>query len=506
MNVGKRITSTFLVLGLIVILASVFAVQVIETHLKKIGGFHSEVLYSIQNIQSKLIEAVEESFAYAVSGDVQEKEEFLQWADRFDHDAREFFKLAHLDQPREEEEKKLFQEIVSVQPTLVKQAQAIFEDYEKTGSVSSTNFHRYEHSIDVITAALEHFVQIEKKEVEHSHVIALATIEESRYLIYGVGFLTLVLAVLMGLFISNSIAQPLSKLKKAADEIGEGRFAGHIEVQSQDEIGVLARTFETMSAQVQERTQALERINREREHLISELEGKNAEMEQFSYTVSHDLKSPLITIAGWVTMLEKDAADKNPARMQDDIGRIKGAVKKMKRQLDELLELSRVGRLVNPPEEISMAELASQVMDQVAGQIKERQVNVEISSDLPVVFADASRIFDVMQNLIANAVQYMGDQQEPRVEIGCRQENGETVLYVKDNGIGIEPRYHQRVFGLFERLNQKDGVGTGIGLAIVKRIVEFHGGRIWIESEGKNKGCTVCFTIPSKEGTLDHAK
>ena len=233
----------------------------------------------------------------------------------------------------------------------------------------------------------------------------------------------------------------------------------------------------------------------EREAFVAELEAKNAELERFTYTVSHDLKSPLVTIKGFLGLLETDAARGDTERMRVDMEHIAAAADKMQRLLAELLELSRIGRQVNAPEEIPLRDLVHEAQKQVAGQLDERRVVVELASDLPMVFGDRVRLLEVFQNLIENAVKYMGDQPTPRIEIGAEQQNGAVQCFVRDNGIGIEPRHQEKVFGLFERLDSKTE-GTGIGLALVKRIVEIHGGHIWIESRGTGHGSTFHFTLP----------
>jgi chemotaxis family two-component system sensor kinase Cph1 len=239
---------------------------------------------------------------------------------------------------------------------------------------------------------------------------------------------------------------------------------------------------------------AAQQAEDEREALIARLEAKNAELERFTYTVSHDLKSPLVTIRGFLGFLEQDALDGNLERFATDAERIRQATERMARLMDELLELSRVGRTVRPPEPIAFGELAREAVALLAGQLRERGVKVEIAEGLPLVHGDHARLRQVVQNLVENAVKFLGDRQDPRIEVGARPGPEGPVLYVRDNGIGIEPRHHERVFGLFDKLDPASP-GTGVGLALVRRILDQHGGRVWVESEGLGQGTTVCFTL-----------
>ncbi len=241
-----------------------------------------------------------------------------------------------------------------------------------------------------------------------------------------------------------------------------------------------------------------ERAEAERAAVIRELEEKNAELERFTYTVSHDLKSPLVTIRGFVGLLEQDVERGERERMTKDIERIKAATGTMSRLLDDLLELSRVGHLVNPAEEIDMSELAREAVDQVAGRIAEHGGRIEIEPELPRVVGDRTRLLEVLQNLIDNAIKFSADRPDPRIEIGQRRDGDERVIFVRDNGIGVDARYHDKIFELFQRLDL--GIdGTGIGLTLVKRIVDVYGGRVWVESEGAGHGSTFCFTLKDLE-------
>jgi PAS domain S-box-containing protein len=240
----------------------------------------------------------------------------------------------------------------------------------------------------------------------------------------------------------------------------------------------------------------------EREVLIAELEVKNEELERFTYTVSHDLKSPLVTVKNFLGLLAQDTAEGNPGGVRADMARISDAAEQMRTLLDDLLELSRVGRVIGPREAVPLGEVARDALAFFAGQAAERDVQVTVASGLPVVQADRQRIREVYLNLLDNAIKFTREEPDPRVEIGFRQEKGENVYLVRDNGMGIDPRYHLKVFELFDQLDQRVE-GTGVGLTLVKRIVEVHGGRIWVESDGLGRGSTFCFTLPPEVGAPD---
>jgi len=212
----------------------------------------------------------------------------------------------------------------------------------------------------------------------------------------------------------------------------------------------------------------------------------------------------LITIRGFVGFLRKDIAEGHTHPLQDDLARVAVAADKMQCLLDDLLELSRIGRLMNPPQAVPFAEIARDAVEIVRGRLQERGVQISIAEGLPIVYGDRARLVEVIQNLVDNAAKFIGDQPEPRVEIGMggADADGKPIFFVRDDGIGIEPQYHDRIFGL---LNKLDGQteGTGVGLTLLKRIIEVHEGRIWVESEGKGTGATFFFTLPTSRPSED---
>ncbi|NOX56307.1 MAG: PAS domain S-box protein [Planctomycetes bacterium] len=233
----------------------------------------------------------------------------------------------------------------------------------------------------------------------------------------------------------------------------------------------------------------------EREALIAELEAKNSELEQFTYTVSHDLRSPLITVKGFLDHLRQDLAEGNAQAVQEDIEQMETAVRRMDDLLTELLRLSRAGRPMGPSADVSLKELIQETLEVLNETIAQSQVQMVVAPDFPVVRGDRRRLGEVFQNLIDNAIKFSTNRPDPRVEIRCRKTQDRAVIEIRDNGIGISPQNRHRVFRVFEKLDPTTD-GTGLGLAISKRIVEAHGGSIWIESEGSGQGTTVCVSLP----------
>lgn len=240
------------------------------------------------------------------------------------------------------------------------------------------------------------------------------------------------------------------------------------------------------------------KASNEREKLIKELESKNRDLERFTYTISHELKTPLITIKGFLGYLEDEAVKGDFSRLHQDVLRIVGAAETMSSLLDNLIVLNRIGQKKSSKENIDLYALVQNCVSMFSDKIKRRSIVVFIHNNLPIVNGFPDELMVLYRNLIDNAIKFSTDQPEPTIEIGLNKTLPEGyVLYLKDNGAGFENKYKERIFGLFNKLDSTTE-GTGAGLALVKRIVEHHNGWIYAESEGIGKGTTIYFMLPTE--------
>jgi PAS domain S-box-containing protein len=259
-----------------------------------------------------------------------------------------------------------------------------------------------------------------------------------------------------------------------------------------------------LEQRIQERTSELgianERLRNEiaeRKRTASELERSNAELQQFAYVASHDLQEPLRMISSYMQLLERRYKGKLDQDADDFISYAVDGAKRMHGLINDLLQYSRVGTHAKPFESVDCEVLLGQVLANL--RISIQDCHAEVTHDpLPVVMADPTQLIQIFQNLIGNGLKF-GKDERPLIHVSAEQADGSWLFLVRDNGIGMDPQYADRIFVIFQRLHGRDEYpGTGIGLAICKKIVERHGGRIWVESE-LGAGTTFYFTIPAKE-------
>ena len=296
---------------------------------------------------------------------------------------------------------------------------------------------------------------------------------------------------------SRRLTAPLVGVTRAAEAIASGDLTHRVPVGRDDELGRLAQSFNTMAEQVSRSHHHLEAQVAQR---TKALEGTNAELESFSYSVSHDLRAPLRAIHGFARILLEDHNAKLEPEAQRLLGVIDQNTRRMGQLIDDLLAFSRLGRTDLTTGPVDMKELTQMVADEIQRAEASRNGSLEIRIDpLPPARGDRGLLRQVMSNLLQNAAKFTRDRPSARIEVGSRPDSGQTVYYVKDNGAGFDVRYADKLFGVFQRLHSAEQFeGTGVGLAIVKRIVQRHGGRVWAEGAA-NHGATFYFTLPGED-------
>ena len=311
-------------------------------------------------------------------------------------------------------------------------------------------------------------------------------------------------------WLQRGLTAPVQVLAELAGQVSnEKDYSLRAPVTSDDELGMLTETFNAMLHQIERRDGAIRQLNAQLERRVAartaELEATNHELEAFSYSVSHDLRAPLRHVDGFADLLQRHSA---PAL--DDTGRhylanISKSAKSMGVLIDDLLAFSRMGRSELREAAVRLADLTGEVRAEVERDAGGRPIEWVVG-ELPEIHADPAMLRQVLTNLLSNAVKYTRDRERARIEVGARTSDNETVVFVRDNGVGFDPAYSHKLFGVFQRLHSSDDFeGTGIGLANVRRIIQRHGGRTW--AEGKvGAGATFYFSLPSHEAVGQQIK
>ncbi|HEX4601535.1 MAG TPA: ATP-binding protein [Gemmatimonadales bacterium] len=292
--------------------------------------------------------------------------------------------------------------------------------------------------------------------------------------------------------ISRAITHPLRQLTDAAAAIADGDYARRVDLVRADELGRLAQAFNVMARHVGDSQHTLEHEVAAR---TRELRAAVGELEAFSYSVSHDLRAPVRAVGGFARILVEDHGPALDPEAQRLLGIIRDNAARMGELIDDLLDFARLNREPLTTVPLDLEALAHSVVDQLRKETAAPPPHVVIGP-LPPAHGDRGLMRQVLVNLIGNAVKFTRGRENARVEIGARQDNGETVYYVRDNGVGFDMHYAGKLFGVFQRLHRADEFeGTGVGLALVQRIIQRHGGRVWAEGR-VNEGATFSFTLP----------
>ena len=320
--------------------------------------------------------------------------------------------------------------------------------------------------------------------------------------VFSFGGLTLGVAIVVAMLLHWLVSRRVEKIVDASKRFAAGDLNARVHLHGSDELAELGHAFDYMAGQRKEAQEALSQLNAELERRVAqrtaELETAIYDLENFNYSASHDLRIPLRAIDGFSKILLDEHSQQLDAEGKRLLNVVRDSSKKMAQFIDDMLAFSRTGRMVMTPVEINMDELVQEVMEELKPATAGREFEFEINK-LPHTIADRAMMRQVFVSLLSNAIKFSRPKEAPRIQVGAFIKDDETVYYVRDNGVGFDMQYVGKLFGVFQRLHSvTEFEGTGIGLVIVKRIINCHGGRVW--AEGKvNEGAAIYFTLPTKE-------
>lgn len=379
--------------------------------------------------------------------------------------------------------------------------------YERTFLEAVQHTRGYLYLVNVVMAAeaFEILYQGEKlvKHLEDqmtaTEELILSSVGRALNVVLIIGSVLLVLIMLFSYFISQSVALPVRRLTNIFNSLSTGSSKTTIPIYDlSDELGELtlsAEAFRQKNEQTEELLQRSFELTKELELNKIELERSNDELEQFVYTVSHDLKSPLVTSMGFIGIIRKLAEQGRYLEAVEKLDKVVASNERMGQLINDLLELSRVGRIDLDMKLIQLDELMGRFVRSQKERLAEKGFKLIVQDGLPSIYANESRILQVFENILSNALKYVqNDEQGPLLEIGAAPSEDGLLIYCMDNGPGIPKEYHLKIFGLFYRLQSKTE-GTGIGLAVAKKVMQFHHGEIWVESE-PDKGAVFWLHFP----------
>lgn len=293
-----------------------------------------------------------------------------------------------------------------------------------------------------------------------------------------------------------STSRPIRDLTYATAELASGRLDHKVPIDRNDEFGILANSFNTMTEELARTITLHKQAEEELTRYSRQLKRSNEELQHFAYVASHDLQEPLRMISSYLQLIEKRYKGKLDKDVDEFINYAVDGANRLQTMINALLEYSRVDTRGRPFEPTDCEAILERAISNLEVAIRESKATITHTS-LPTVMADGTQLLQVFQNLMANAIKFRGSD-VPRIHISADREEKEWVFSVRDNGIGIESEYKKQLFNIFKRLHGREYPGVGLGLSICKKIVNRHGGRVWLESE-PGKGSIFYFTVPVRE-------
>ena len=324
-------------------------------------------------------------------------------------------------------------------------------------------------------------------------------VEQVRNVIFITIIISIILAIIAGWLMSGTISKPIRLLAEASERVAGGDLSTSVDIKSSNEIGVLTNSFNRMVKELKQNQQELQTSHDELELRVKErttqLEASMYELEAFAYSVSHDLQAPLRAISGFSEILLKDYLDTLDDKGQHYLKRVRAGTVNMSQMIEDLLTLSRIGRRPINKKRVDLEKLVRETYELLSeAERKDRKIDFTVKP-FPPVSSDPQLLKIVLTNLLSNALKFTGKCKKAEIEFGCNTKDKKTIFYVKDNGIGFDMKYADKLFSPFQRLHREEEYeGSGIGLAIVQRIIHRHGGQIWVESK-PGSGTTFYFTL-----------
>ncbi|OLF15979.1 sensor histidine kinase [Actinophytocola xanthii] len=369
------------------------------------------------------------------------------------------------------------------------------EEVDTTGRPVASDTNQGQVIFDTVRAALNRLQDslIREREVAADALESSAATLNVVCILIAVGFVLIV--VTLGITLRYAALRPVSRLAEEVRVVAGGDIHHVVEQSGPKEVRELGADVNRMRERIVQELAALQDAHAVLDARTQDLERSNQELEQFAYVASHDLQEPLRKVASFCQLLERRYAGKLDERADQYIGFAVDGAKRMQILINDLLAFSRVGRMVREPVVVSCNAVVDQAIANVATAIEQSEATIE-AGELPEVRAEVPLLTTVFQNLISNALKFRGED-PPHVTVSANREGEFWEFAVADNGIGIDAEYAERIFVIFQRLHNKaDYPGTGIGLAMCRKIVEYHGGTIWLDTSVR-KGSRFCFTLPA---------
>jgi signal transduction histidine kinase len=344
-------------------------------------------------------------------------------------------------------------------------------------------------------------------EISAARASAVAALNDSAtaldivFIAIAVGLTIIVVVLALGL--RATAIKPLHRLAAEARRVADGDFEHEVSLTGPREVTNLAADVNSMRERILQELAATKNANTILQEHTEELERSNSELEQFAYIASHDLQEPLRKVASFTQLLQRRYAGQLDARADQYIEFAVDGAKRMQALINDLLQYSRVGRSAREPALVASDAALAQARSNLATAMEETGATVE-TGHLPLVLAELALLTAVFQNLLSNALKFSGGK-PPRIVITCTRDEPFWLFSFSDNGIGIDPEYAERIFVIFQRLHERAAYpGTGIGLAMTRKIVEYFGGRIWLDTS-YTEGSRFLFTLPMPAETMDEA-